>query len=129
MSKYGDFEISSIYAKTVKYLLVVSIVLFSLFYSNVSYALGFVLGGVASLVNFSLMAKSLEGMISKSTYSKVFFNGNILLRHILVLAVLLSALMLESVNLVTTVVGILSIKIVITWEVIKNYIKSNKNPE
>jgi len=129
VSKYGDFEISSIYDKAVKYFLVVSIVLFSLFYSDVSYALGFVLGGVACLINFSLLVNSLEGMVSKTTYSKAFFNGYFSLRLVLVLAVLLGALLLESVNLFTTVIGVLSIKIVITWEVLLKHINSLKNPE
>lgn len=129
MSKYEDFEIKSIYDKSLKYLLVISIVLFSLFYRKLSYALGFVLGGAACLINFNLMVKSLEGMVSKTTYSRAFFNGYFLLRLALVIAVLFGALMLESINLFTAVIGILTIRIVLTWEAIIRHIKSLKNPE
>ena len=129
MSKYEDFEITSIYNKSLKYLLVISTILFSLFYKNISYALGFVLGGITCLVNFRLMIKSLEGMVSKTTYSRAFFNGHYLLRLILVLTVLLGAIILESINLYTTVAGILTIKIVITWEAITKHIKGYKNLE
>ena len=129
MSKYGDFEVSSIYDRAIKYLLVVSIVLFSLFYKNISYALGFILGGLVCLINFNLLVRSLEGMLSKTTYSKAFFNGNFLLRLSLVVTVLYSALMLESLNLFTAVMGILTIRIIIMWEALTKHISSLKNPE
>lgn len=124
VDKFEDFEISSIYNRAVKYLLVSSIVMFSLSYKNISYALGFVLGGAACLMNFNLLVRSLEGMISKTTYSKAFFNWYFLLRLFLVLAVLCSAIMLESVNLLTAVLGILTIRIVITWEALIKHIKA-----
>jgi hypothetical protein len=129
VSKYENFEITNIYNKSLKYLAVVSIILFALSYKNLSYALGFVMGGIACLVNFKLMIKSFEGMVSKTVDSKAFFNGLFLLRWVLVTAVLFGAIKLEYVNLFTTVLGILTIKIVITWETIKNYIKSYKRPE
>lgn len=129
MSKYEDFEIASIYDRSIKYLFVISAILFSLSFKNLSLPLGFVLGGIASLINFRLMVKSLEGMFSKTIYSKSSFNGYFLLRLILVTTVLLSALKLESLNLLTTVVGILTIRIVITWEAIIKHIKRYKNLE
>ncbi len=129
MNKFEDFEISSIYDKAVKYLLVASIILFSLFFKNTSIALGFVLGGAACLLNFNLLVRSLEGMVNKTTYSKAFFNGYFLLRLGLVLAVLSSAITLESVDLFTTVLGIFTIRIVMTWEALTKHIKSLKDPE
>jgi hypothetical protein len=127
--KYNDFEIASIYYRSLKYLIVVSTILFSFFYKNLSYALGFVLGGTACLVNFNLMIKSLEGMVSKTNYSRAFFTGHFLLRLLIVTIALLGALMLESVSLLTTVAGILTIRIVITWEAITKHIKRYKNLE
>lgn len=116
MSKYEEFDIAGIYNKSLKYLLAISLILFSLLHEDISYALGLLLGGIACLVNFKLMIKSLEGMVEKRTYSKAFFNGCYSLRLGLVLAVLVSAIMLESVNLFTAVAGILTIRLVVTWE-------------
>lgn len=129
VSKYESFEIASIYNKSLRYMLVVSVLLFSLFYKDTSYALGFVSGGTACLVNFNLMVKSLEGMLNRTSYSRAFFNGNFLLRLILVSAVLLAALLLDSVNLFTAVAGTLTIRIVIAWEAISKHFKSFKDLE
>lgn len=129
MIMYEDFDVSSIYDKSLKYMLVMSIIIFSLFYKNISYALGFALGGITCLVSFKLMVKSLEGIVEKRTYSRAFFNGHYLLRLLMVTAVLLGAIMLESISLLTTVIGILTIRIVITWEAITKHIKSQKSLE
>lgn len=129
MSSNENFEIASIYDRSLRYLLVISILLFSLFYKNISYALGFVLGGIACLVNFRLMVNSVEGMVSKRTYSRAFFNEHFLLRLILVIIVLSAAIMLESVSLFTTVLGILTIRIVITWEAVAKHIKRQRSLE
>lgn len=118
MSKYEEFRISGIYDRAFKYVLAVSIILFCLFYENISYAMGFVLGGLTCLLNFRLMIKSSEDMVCKKSYSKAFFNSFFLLRIALVLAVLVSAITLESVNLFTAVAGIFTIKTVIIWEAI-----------
>lgn len=128
MSKRKDFEITSIYNRSVKFVIIVSVVLGCLFFRNLSYALGFLLGGTACLVNFFFMAKSIEGMFNKTAYSKAFFNGYYL-RLIIVAAVLTAAIKLESISLVTTVIGILTINIIITWEAVSRYIKSKKKPE
>lgn len=129
MSKYEEFDIAGIYDKSLKYLLAVSLILFSLLHEDISYALGLLLGGVACLVNFKLMIKSLEGMIDKRAYSKAFFNGCYSLRLGLVLAVLVSAIVLESVNLFTAVVGILTIRLVVTWEAFSSNNKRQKSVE
>lgn len=128
--KSGEyFETKSILSKSTKYLLVVSIILFCLFYRNISYALGFVLGGMTCLINFKLMVRSLEGMVSKTTYSRAFFNGHFLLRLLLALGVLYGAATLESVNLLTAVIGISTVRIIIIWEAITRHIKSLKYSE
>ncbi|HYF75386.1 MAG TPA: ATP synthase subunit I, partial [Candidatus Nitrosocosmicus sp.] len=106
MSKSDNYEIENIYASCIKYFIVASILLFSLFYKNISYALGFVLGGIACLINFNLMVKSLEGMIEKTTNSKAFFSGLFLARMLVIVAVLWSGIKLESVNLFTAILGI-----------------------
>lgn len=129
MNKYGDFEIAGIYRRSIKFLLVISVLLLCLLHNNVSYALGFVLGGSVCLLNFRFMVISLEGMINRTTYSKAFFSGNYLLRLILTTSVLAAAILLQSVNLFTTVIGILTIKIIITIEAMIKHISSFRNPE
>lgn len=129
VSNFRDFEVLNIFNKSLKYMLVISILLFTLFYNNISYALGFVLGSAACLVNFNLMADSIKGMVSKTTFSKAFFSAHILLRLVFVTAVLLGALLLESINLAAAVAGLLTIRIVIAAEAVRYYIKSYNNPE
>jgi len=129
VGKYEAFEIISIYIRAIKFLLVVSIIIFSLFYKNISYALGFVLGGTACLLNFNLMIRSLEGIVSRTTYSRAFFNGHFTLRLAVTLTVLTGAMLLESVNLFTAVAGIFTIRIVIAWEAMTWHIKSLRSLE
>jgi F0F1-type ATP synthase assembly protein I len=122
VSKNEDFEYTSIYNKSVKFVLIVSLVLVCLFYRNLSYALGFLLGGTACIINFRLMVKSFEGLFINTNNTKAFFNGYSL-RLIIVTVVLAAAIKLESINLVTTVIGILTINLIITWVAISKYIK------
>ncbi|MHB1393274.1 MAG: ATP synthase subunit I [Clostridia bacterium] len=129
MLNYGDYEIKNIYAKCIKYLLVTAILLFCLFVKNISYALGFVLGGLACLLNFRLMIKSVEGMFGRTTYSKAFFSGLFFIRLLITLIVLWCAMKFDSINLFTTVLGVLSIKTVIIIDEVIQHIKSLGNSE
>lgn len=126
MRKFEELDIASIYNISLKYMLAISLILFCVFHENISYALGFLLGGVACLLNFRIMTRSVEGMLGKRTYSKAFFNGYFLLRIGVVSAVLVSAIMLESVNLVTAVAGILIIRVIVAWEAFLLNNKSKK---
>ncbi|HYE09509.1 MAG TPA: ATP synthase subunit I [Patescibacteria group bacterium] len=129
MFNYSDYEIKNIYAKCIKYLLVTAVLLFCLFIKNISYALGFVLGGLVCLVNFSLMVKSIQDIFVSTTFSKAFFSGLFSIRLIITLIVLWFAIKLDSINLFTTVLGMLSMKtVIIIDEVIQN-IKSIGNSE
>jgi hypothetical protein len=126
---YSDYEIKNIYAKCIKYLLVAAILLFCLFIKNISYALGFVLGGSACLVNFSLMVKSVQDMFGRTTFSKAFFSGLFLIRLLITLVVLWCAMKFNSINLFTTVLGMLSMKTVIIFDEVIQHIKSLGNSE
>ena len=129
MSRHEEFGISGIYDRSFKYILTVSLILFCLFYENISYALGFVLGGLACLLNFRLMIKSSEDMLYKRSYSKTFFNCFFLLRLSLVIAVMIGGIIMESVNLFTAVAGILTIRLVITWEAVTKKNSRQKSME
>jgi len=121
VKKYEDSEITNIYVNTMKYLLVVSVLLFSLFFDNISYALGFASGGIACLINFKLMIKTINTMLSRETYSKAFFSGIFCLRLFISIFVLWYALESEALNLLTTVVGMLSVKtVIIVGEIIRH---------
>lgn len=129
MGKYEKFDIAGLYSKSLKYMLAITLILFSVFHEDISYALGFLLGGITCLANFRFMTKSLEGMIEKRTYSKAFFNGYYMLRLGLILAVLVSAIVLESVNLFTAVAGMLTVRVVVTWEAFSLNNKRQKSME
>lgn len=129
MYRHRDYNIKDIYAGCIKYLLVTTVLLFCLFYKDLSYALGFICGGVACLINFNLMVKSLNGMLKETTHSKVFFNGLFLVRLFIVIAVIWCAIELESINLLTATIGLLSIKTVIVFEGIVNHIKRLESSE
>ncbi len=121
MKKYEDAEITNIYASTLKYLFVGSILLFSLFYENKSYALGFASGGIVCLINFRLMIKAINAMLGKATYSKAFFSGIFCIRLFINIFVLWYALETEVLNLLTTVLGLLSVKtVIIAGGIIRN---------
>lgn len=129
MSKYGNYEIENIYASCIKCFLVTTILLFCLFYKDFSYALGFVLGGMACLLNFNLMVKAIKGMMGKTTYSKAFFSGLFCIRLFITLAVLWSAIRFNSINLFTAIIGMLSMKIVIVFDGLVKHIRSLGNSE
>ena len=129
MNKYEDPEITGIYNKTLKYLFVGSVILYSMFYKDVSYALGFVLGGLVCLINFKLMIKTVKDMLGKNTYSKAFFSGIFCIRLFITVFILWYALESDSVNLFTTVLGMLSVKtVIIACEIIR-HVKSLRDLE
>lgn len=129
MKKYEDEEITGIYSKSLIYLLVGSILLFSLFYENISYALGFASGGIVCLINFRLMIKTINSMLERVTYSKAFFSGIFCIRLFITVFVLWYALESEALNLFTTVIGMLSVKTVIIAGEIIRHVKSLRDLE
>lgn len=121
MKNYEDAEITAIYINTLKYLFVGSILLFSLFIKNISYALGFASGGIVCLINFKLMIKTINVMLGSTTYSKAFFSGIFCVRLFLSIFILWYALESEALNLLTTVLGMLSVKtVIIASEIIRH---------
>lgn len=129
MYRHGDYSIKDIYADCIKYLLVTTVLMFCLFYEELSYALGFIWGGIACLVNFNLMVGSLKGMIEKSTHSKAFFNGLYFVRLCIVIGVLWCAIELESINLLTATMGLLALKTVILFDGFMKHFKRYGNSE
>lgn len=129
MKKYEHSEITGIYNKSLIYMLVGSIILLSLFYENISYALGFASGGIVCLINFRLMVKTINDMLGRETYSKAFFSGVFCIRLFITAFTLWYALESEALNLFTTVLGMLSVKTVIIAGEIIRHIKSLKDLE
>jgi hypothetical protein len=129
VKKYEDAEITGIYINSLKYLLVGSILLFSLFYENISYALGFASGGIVCLINFRLIIKTINDMLGRATYSKAFFSGIFCIRLFITIFVLWYALESKALNLFTTVLGMLSVKTVIIAGEIIRHIKSLRDLE
>ncbi|MGE5678951.1 MAG: ATP synthase subunit I [Pseudomonadota bacterium] len=129
MKKYEDSEIMGIYIKALLYMLVGSILLFALFYQNISYALGFASGGIVCLVNFRLMVRTINEMLRRESCSKAFFSGVFCIRLFITTFTLWYALESEALNLFTTVLGMLSVKTVIIAGEIIRHIKSLRDLE
>ncbi|ADL13710.1 ATP synthase subunit I [Acetohalobium arabaticum] len=101
----------------IKWVLIIDLILLVLMaaFFDMRSAYGLIVGSVMSIINFHLLALSLTKAVKyKPINAGAYVFINYILRYILWFAVFYIALKRPDVNLLTTVLGMLTVKIVIT---------------
>ncbi len=104
--------------KTVKWVLIIDLVLIALFFllskEPLSWAYGFIFGGLIGLLNFIELGKTLEKAITMNPRrAQAYTASKYFIRYILTAVVLLVSLKADYINVVGTIIGLLLVKFVI----------------
>lgn len=105
---------NNIIKTVIKYAIVAVILMIILFSKNYSIALGLAFGCIVSLINFSIMIHCIDNLFNGDVKSRYYYTFFYLVRLLTSSFAILYAIKLESLSLTTTIIGLLSIKIVLT---------------
>jgi len=109
---------NNIIKTVIKYAIVAVMLMMILYSKNYSIALGLAFGCIVSLINFSIMTHCINNLFSGDLKSRYYYTFFYLIRLLTSSFTIFYAIKLESLSLVTTIIGLLSIKIVLTLKAI-----------
>lgn len=102
----------------IKYAIATAIIMLIIFSKNYSLALGLVFGCMIALINFFIMVHCIINLFNGDVKSRYYYISFYLARLLTSSFAIFYAIKLESLSLVTTIIGLLSIKVVLTLKTI-----------